>query len=119
VRELMKLKSAGMPTRAIARLVGRAPSSVRVTIRRFDASGLSWRLPDDVTDAVLGSRLFASCLFGLEIVCVKFRFEAAAVWICENCATAFADKQPVTKLSCLEGAQNRVNRTQVLRTPLA
>jgi hypothetical protein len=47
------------PCREIARRVGAAPSTVRLTIRRLEASGLSWPLPDDVTDAVLESRLFA------------------------------------------------------------
>ena len=53
VRDVMRLKSAGMPTREIARRVGTAPSTVRLTIRRFEAAGLSWPLSDDVTDAVL------------------------------------------------------------------
>ena len=60
VRDVIRLKSAGMPTREIARRVGTAPSTVRLTIRRFEASGLTWPLPDDVTDAVLEARLFAS-----------------------------------------------------------
>jgi transposase len=40
--------------------VGAAPSTVRSTIRRFEAAGLTWPLPDDITDAVLAARLFAS-----------------------------------------------------------
>jgi transposase len=60
VRDVIRLKSAGMPTREIARRVGTAPSTVRLTIRRFEASGLTWPLPDDVTDTVLEARLFAS-----------------------------------------------------------
>jgi hypothetical protein len=59
VREVMRLRAAGMPSREIARRVGAAPSTVRLTIRRFEASGLSWPLPDDVTDTVLEARLFA------------------------------------------------------------
>src|ERR1700731_1568936 len=59
VRDVIRLKSAGMPTREIARRVGTAPSTVRLTIRRFEAAGLTWPLPDDVTDAVLEARLFA------------------------------------------------------------
>ena len=58
VRDVIRLKSAGMPSREIARRVGTAPSTVRLTIRRFEASGLSWPLPDDVTDTVLEARLF-------------------------------------------------------------
>src|SRR3984957_14472127 len=59
VRDVIRLMSAGMPTREIARRVGTAPSTVRVTIRRFEAAGLTWPLPDDVTDTVLEARLFA------------------------------------------------------------
>jgi len=59
VRDVMRLKSAGMPSREIARRVGAAPSTVRLTIRRFEAAGLTWPLPDDVTDTVLEARLFA------------------------------------------------------------
>jgi hypothetical protein len=59
VRDVIRLKSAGMPSREIARRVGTAPSTVRLTIRRFEASGLSWPLPDEVTDTVLEARLFA------------------------------------------------------------
>ena len=60
VRDVIRLKSAGMPTREIARRVGTAASTVRLTIRRFEASGLTWPLPDDITDTELEARLFAS-----------------------------------------------------------
>lgn len=60
VRDVIRLKSAGMPSREIARRVGTAPSTVRLTIRRFEAAGLTWLLPDDITDTVLEARLFAS-----------------------------------------------------------
>jgi transposase len=59
VRDVIKLKSAGLPTREIARRVGAAPSTVRSTIRRFEAAGLTWPLTDDVTDTELEARLFA------------------------------------------------------------
>jgi hypothetical protein len=35
-----------------------APSTVRTTIGRFQAAGLSWPLPDEMTDAALEARLF-------------------------------------------------------------
>jgi transposase len=60
VRDVMRLKSAGMPSREIARRVGTAASTVRLTIRRFEAAGLSWPLSDDVTDTLLEARLFAN-----------------------------------------------------------
>jgi hypothetical protein len=59
VRDVIRLKSAGMPTREIARRLGTAPSTVRLTIRRFEAAGLSWPLPDGLADTVLEARLFA------------------------------------------------------------
>src|SRR5258708_17410166 len=59
VRDVIRLKSAGMPTREIARRVGTAPSTVRLTIRRFETAGLTWPLSDDITDTELEARLFA------------------------------------------------------------
>jgi transposase len=35
-------------------------ATVRLTIRRFEAAGLSWLLSDDVTDTLLEARLFAN-----------------------------------------------------------
>ena len=59
VREVLRLKFVGgVPSREIARRIGIAPSTVRTTIRRFQAAGLTWPLPDDVTDAALEARLF-------------------------------------------------------------
>ena len=59
VREVLRLKFVGgVPTREIARRIGVAPSTVRTTIRRFQAAGLSWPLPDELTDAALEARLF-------------------------------------------------------------
>src|SRR5450631_2353177 len=60
VRDVIRLKSAGMPIREIARRMGTAPSTVRLTIRRFEAAELTWPLSDDITDAELEARLFAS-----------------------------------------------------------
>ena len=60
VRDVIRLKSAGMSTREIARRLGTAPSTVRLTIRRFEAAGLTWPLVDDITDTELEARLFAS-----------------------------------------------------------
>jgi hypothetical protein len=60
VRDVIRLKSAGMPSRETALRVGTAASTVRLTIRRFEASGLTWPLPDDITDTELEARLFAS-----------------------------------------------------------
>jgi transposase len=61
VREVLRLKFVGgVPIREIARRVGVAASTVRTTIRRFEAASLSWPLPEEMTDAALEARLFAS-----------------------------------------------------------
>jgi len=59
VREILRLKLiGGLPSREIARRVGVAASTVRSTVKRYQASGLNWPLPDELTDAVLEARLF-------------------------------------------------------------
>src|SRR5436309_7752036 len=59
VREVVRLKFVGgVPTREIARRIGVAPSTVRETIKRFQA-GLSWPPPEEMTDAALEAKLFA------------------------------------------------------------
>jgi len=61
VREVLRLKFVGgVPTREIARRIGVAASTVRTTLERFHASGLSWPLPEEMTDAMLEARLFAN-----------------------------------------------------------
>src|ERR1700741_2098176 len=60
VREMLRLKFVGgVPTREIARRIGAAASTVRTTIRRFQAAGLSWPLSEDMTEAVLEAKLLA------------------------------------------------------------
>jgi transposase len=59
VREVVRLKFVGdISTREIARRIGVAPSTVRETIRRSQAAGLSWPLPEELTDAALEAKLF-------------------------------------------------------------
>jgi transposase-like protein len=49
VREALRLKFVGgVPIREIARRIGVAASTVRATIRRFQAAGLSWPLPEEL-----------------------------------------------------------------------
>jgi hypothetical protein len=50
----------GVSVREIARRIDVAASTVRETLKRFAATGLSWPLPDEMTDAVLEVRLFAN-----------------------------------------------------------
>lgn len=60
VREILRLKLVGgLATREVGRRVGVAASTVRATVKRFQACGLSWPLPEELTDAVLEARLFA------------------------------------------------------------
>ena len=57
VREVLRLKFVGgVPIREIARRVGVAPSTVRTTLERFQAAGLGWPLPEELTDAALEAR---------------------------------------------------------------
>ena len=60
VRDIMRLKSAGLAVREIARRIGVAPSTVRLTLERLAAAGLNWPLADDLTDGALEAQLFAN-----------------------------------------------------------
>jgi DNA-binding IclR family transcriptional regulator len=60
VRDVIRLKSAGVAVREIARRVGIAPSTVRLTLERLAGAGLNWPLPDDLTDTALEAKLFAN-----------------------------------------------------------
>jgi transposase len=57
VREVLRLGFAGISKHEIARRTGLAPSTVRETLKRFEAAGLTRPLPDAVTDGVLEARL--------------------------------------------------------------
>ena len=60
VREILRLKLVGgVATREVARRTGVAASTVRATLKRFEASRLSWPLPEEVTDTALEATLFA------------------------------------------------------------
>ena len=60
VRDCLKLNSAGIPTREIARRLSIAPSTVRLTLRRCADAGVVWPVAEDVTDAALEQSLFAN-----------------------------------------------------------
>jgi transposase len=60
VREILRLKyEAGASDRAIARAVGVARSTARLCLDRVAAAGLSWPLPEGLTDGALEALLFA------------------------------------------------------------
>jgi transposase len=60
VRDCLRLKSGGVSTREIARRIGVAPSTVRLTLCRCEAVGLVWPLDAALTDTALEQRLFAN-----------------------------------------------------------
>jgi hypothetical protein len=60
VREILRLKyEAGASDRAIARSVGVARSTARLCLDRVAAAGLTWPLPEGLTDGALEALLFA------------------------------------------------------------
>lgn len=58
VREVLHLTFAGISKREVARRTGLASSTVRATIARFQSLGLTWPLPETVTDSELEARLY-------------------------------------------------------------
>jgi hypothetical protein len=59
VREVPRLKTAGVGLNEIARRVGVAPSTVRLTLKRLASAGFDWPLPADLTDGALEAMLYA------------------------------------------------------------
>ena len=61
VREILRLKfGAGLAHKAIARSLGIAASTVRLTLQRAVEAGFTWPLADELTDAVLEQRLYGA-----------------------------------------------------------
>jgi hypothetical protein len=60
VREVLRLKTAGVSGNEIARRLDVAPSTVRWTLQRLAAAGLGWLLPAEMTDAALEAQLFTA-----------------------------------------------------------
>ena len=62
VREVLRLRTAGVGLNEIARRVGVAASTVRLTLKRLATAGLTWPLPAEMTDSALETALFgAAC----------------------------------------------------------
>jgi hypothetical protein len=60
VREVLRLRTAGVGLNEIARRVGVAPSTVRLTLRQLASAGFEWPLPAEMTDTALEAALFAA-----------------------------------------------------------
>src|ERR1700679_4184348 len=58
VREVLRLKSAGVPIREVARRVGTAPSTVCLTLKRAASAGVFWPVEEDLSDRELEQLLF-------------------------------------------------------------
>jgi transposase/DNA replication protein DnaC len=59
-RDIIRLKSSCVSMHEIARRLGMARSTVRETLKRAESAGLSWPLPDDMTDGALEAALYAT-----------------------------------------------------------
>jgi transposase len=58
IREVMRLRAAGLNIREIATSTGAARTTVYEYLVRAEGAGLSWPLPDDLDDEALEARLF-------------------------------------------------------------
>jgi transposase len=59
LRHMLRLAHEGVSAREIGRRLGVARSTIQDNLKRAVAAGLSWPLPEDVTDDALEKRLFA------------------------------------------------------------
>jgi DNA-binding IclR family transcriptional regulator len=87
VREVLRLRTAGVGLNEIARRVGVAPSTVRLTLKRLASAGLSWPLPAEMTDGALETALFAAAgtkqgahSYGIGCANSRKRQKALASW---------------------------------------
>jgi len=60
VREVLRLTTAGVSSNEVARRLGIAASTVRLTLQRLTGAGLSWPLPTEMSDTALEALLFTA-----------------------------------------------------------
>ena len=58
IREALRLRASGLTTREVGDSIGVGRTSVSEYVARAARAGLSWPLPDDLTDAALEALLF-------------------------------------------------------------
>lgn len=58
IREVLRLKAAGLSDRKIAAAIGSARSTVQECVRRAHEAGLFWPLAEDLTESALHARLY-------------------------------------------------------------
>src|SRR6201982_3982997 len=58
IRDVLRLSAAGMSKRKIAASLGMSATAAGECIRRAQRAGLTWPLPDGLTDEALERRLF-------------------------------------------------------------
>ena len=60
IRDVLRLSAAGMSKRQIAASLGVSATAARESIRRARGAGLTWPLPDELSDEELERRLYPS-----------------------------------------------------------
>src|SRR3954468_9510194 len=75
VRDVLRLKAAGVSGNEIARRVGVASSTIRLTLKRLAGAGLSWPLPAELTDGKRSVKRASHRLGGGVIIWVWLRIE--------------------------------------------
>ena len=58
MREILRLRAAGLSGRQIAAAIGSALSTVQSCLRRAEAAGLAWPLDEALTEVALEARLY-------------------------------------------------------------
>jgi len=59
IREVLRLKAAGVSDRKIAVATGCSRSTVQLCLKRAMAAGIGWPLPDELDDVALDARLLS------------------------------------------------------------